>query len=300
MPALEQLIANNYNVAGALTRPDEPAGRKQALTPPPVKVFARQHNIPVLQPERLEQAQLISQIPRSDLFVVSAYGKVIPPEILALPKYGAINIHPSLLPRWRGPSPIQAAILAGDKEAGVSLIRIDEFLDHGPIIAQKKIPLPEHIIYPQLHDTLAKIGAALLIESLPRYLTGQIVPIAQNDAAASFSPLLKKDSGRIDWSRPGVEIERMVRAFTPWPGTWTLWPSARQIYRILVQDVEVLPDEPPHGSPGFVWQDDQNPVLVKTGKGSLAIRKLVIAGKKTTDAPSLIRGYPDVLGATFI
>src|SRR3989344_2342044 len=202
IPPLEALAREKYEIVAVVTRPDEPVGRKQVITPPPIKVWADKHHIPVFQPLKLEIGNGKLEIPDADLFVVAAFGKIIPLDILEFPRLGALNIHPSLLPRWRGPSPIQQTIMAGDTKTGVTIIKIDEFMDHGPILAQRGWPLKNSkITLQELTNELWVLGADLLIEILAGWIRGEMVPIPQDDAQATFSKLLKKDSGRGDWEK---------------------------------------------------------------------------------------------------
>ena len=301
LPSLGALINSGYAVAATVTNPDERVGRKQILTPPPVKIFAGKHGIPVLQPERLNFGTFKFNLPPADIYVVAAYGKIIPKEILDIPKFGALNIHPSLLPRWRGPSPIQATILAGDIETGVTIIQMDEGIDHGPIIAQCKSQIVKRkMTYPELHDELSQLGAELLIETLPKWIRAEITPVPQDDLQATYSKILTKDSGRIDWSQPAEEIERMVRAFTPWPGAWTTWPSTDRIYRLRIEAAEISLEEANSGMPGYVFSTSRHPLLVKTGQKSLAIRRLTLEGRRTVDDKSFLRGHPGLIGSSFI
>lgn len=312
LPSLGALIKNGYDVVAVVTNPDEPVGRTQTLTPPPVKIYAKKHMIPVFQPISPKDPNFGKELPTADLYVVSAYGKIIPKEILDIPKFGAINVHPSLLPRWRGPSPIQYTILEGDKEAGVTIMKVDERMDHGPILARQEWTNFQFsrlrqgydgraiFNFQKLHEELAKLGAELLIEVLPKYLQGEITPIPQDDSQATYSKILKRDDGRINWSRPAEYIERMVRAFNQWPGTWTLWPSETKIYRIKIEEAEAVEDSTPLATPGFLWASENFPLLVKTNKGSLAIRRLTLGGKKSTDVRSFLRGHPRIIGATFV
>lgn len=302
VPALEALVGAGFSVAAVVTNPDEPAGRKQILTPPPVKIAAEKHGIPVLQPEKLEPQFFQKDAPEADLFAVAAYGKIIPKSILEIPKRGAINIHPSLLPRWRGASPIQYTILSGDEKAGVTVMLIDELMDHGPILAQQELAnyKPQYTNYKTLHDESAKLGARLLAETLPKFLSGEIKPVPQEDAKATFSKILKKDDGRADWKKPAGEIARMVRALTPWPGVWTVWPRDGKIFRVRIEEAEALPLEPAQGSPGFVWQNRDEPLLVKTGRGSLAVKTLTLQGKKSLTSAEFLRGHPEIIGASFV
>lgn len=306
LPSLEALIKHGYKIAAVVTNPDEPAGRKNILTSPPVKVLAKKHKIPVFQPTSLKDPNFKKEVPEADLYVVAAYGKIIPKEIIDLPKYGSLNVHPSLLPRWRGPSPIQYTILQSDIETGVTIMKMDELMDHGPIVAQQRLGITNDklqmtkITYQELHDQLAKFGADLLLETLPKWLRGEITPIPQDDAQATYSKILKKDDGRIDWEKSAEEIERMVRAFNPWPGTWTLWPTGESIYRIRIEEADFIDSEPPRGSPGYVWKNEKRPLLVKTDHGSLVVLKLTPGGKKTLEVKSFLHGYPNIIGAALI
>ena len=302
LPALRGLTETDYRVVGVVTRPDAPTGRRAVLTPPAVKVTAEEYGVPVFQPEKIDARDFASgKIPSADLLVVAAYGKIIPKSILDLPRYGALNIHPSLLPRWRGPSPIQHAILHGDAQTGVTIIAMDEQMDHGPVVAKRGLPLPAtpRPTYPVLHDVLAKIAADLLIETLPRWIAGDIAPIPQDETRATYSKMLVRDDGKIDWSRPAEEIERMIRAFQPWPGSWTIWKSEMGNRRIRIEDADAVEDAPPAGgASGLVLQDRTRPLLVKSGRGSLVIKKLGLEGKSILDAEAFLRGHPSLIGST--
>lgn len=326
IPTLRALIQNNYSVALVVTKPDEPVGRKQIFTPPPVKIFAQKHHVPVFQPQVLKSEFLKDGLPKADLFVIAAYGKIIPKEILEVTQFGALNIHPSLLPRWRGPSPIQYTIFNGDIKTGVTIIKMDEMIDHGPILAQRELGISDFrfpiakATYRELHDELAKLGAKLLVETLPKYLKGEIEPIPQDDLKATYSKILKKEDGRINWSRQAEELVRMSRAFSVWPVAWTLWPAPSKIlsevrrshlkryhqpvqskiFRVKIYDAEFISDEPALGSPGYIWQKSGHPMLVKTGLGSLGIKKLTIEGKKQVFAEEFIKGYKEIIGSTFV
>lgn len=304
VPALEQLVSSGYNVVGAVTKPDEPAGRGEVMTSPPVKIAASKNGLPVFQPENLERAQ---ELPDADLYIVAAYGKIIPSSVLERARLGALNIHPSLLPHWRGPSPIQFTILQDDEETGVTIIKLDEFMDHGPIVAKRQLGISNFqtpiskLAYPELHDALAVLGADLMIEMLPKWIAEEITPLPQDDVKATFSRILKKDDGRIDWKKPADYIERMTRAFTPWPGAWTMWPDGNKIYRVRIEEAEIITNEESAlGSEGYVWQSRDYPLLVKTGRGSLIVKRLTLEGKKSTGAEEFIRGNKEIVGSRLI
>lgn len=294
LPSLQALVTNGYTPVGVVTKPDEPVGRKLVLTAPPVKILAQKYNIPVFQPESLKE--YTDELPEAELYVVAAYGKIIPQKLLERPRLGVLNIHPSMLPRWRGPSPVQFTILNGDKETGITIIQLDDLMDHGPIVAQRIVTSElESPVYSELHDRLANEGAQLLVEVLPDWIEGKIKPVPQDDGKATFCKMLTKEDGRIDWSKPSEYIERQIRAFNPWPGTWTMWPDSDKIYRVRIEYGMAVPDEPPRGNPGYIWQSRDYPLLVVTGKGSLAIHTLTFEGKKSIDAKSFLHGHPDML-----
>ena len=299
IPALDALIEAGLAPILVVTNPDEPKGRNQVITPPAIKVRAEHHKIPVFQPIHLLHE--MDKIPEADLFVVVAFGTIIPQKLIDRPTRGTLNIHPSLLPRWRGPSPIQSAILNGDKETGVTVMQIDELMDHGPIVAQNIFDLSDKKwTSPELHDALARVGAQMLIQAIPQWMDGTLKASTQDDLKATYCKLIKKDHGRIVWTRPAEEIERMIRAYTPWPSAWTLWPGRDKIFRIRIDEAEITEDESPVGSPGYTFGTDTAPLLIKTGKGSLNIKRITIEGKTTLDAASFLRGNPDLLGATFV
>ncbi len=299
IPSLDALIKANLAPLLVVTNPDEPKGRKQILTPPSIKAYADKHGIPVLQPIHLIHE--MDKIPEAALFVVVAFGTIIPQQLIARPRCGTLNIHPSFLPRWRGPSPIQSAILHGDTETGVTLMQIDELMDHGPIIAQEPFSLAEKKwTSPELSQELALLGSRMLVEAIPAWLAGEINATPQDDIKATYCKLIKKDHGRINWSRPADEIERMIRAYIPWPSAWTLWPGRDKIYRIRIDEADISEEELPVGSPGYTWQTHAYPFLVKTGSGSLVVRKITIEGKTTLNAKDFLHGNPQLMGATFV
>jgi len=221
---LEALSAAKFKLVGVVTQPDRPLGREQKLTPSPVKTFAKKQKIPVFTPaNKTELLTLNSKLSalKPDLLILAAYGMIIPPETLALPAKGALNVHPSLLPKYRGPSPIQAAILSGERETGVTIILMDEEVDHGPILTQRAVPIAPGETLPTLTGKLALHGGELLLETIPDYLSGKITPQPQDPAQATFTKLLKKEDGEVNWGKTNPEIERMIRALNPWPGVWT-------------------------------------------------------------------------------
>ncbi len=227
VPALRALTAY-YPILGAVTQPDRPSGRGMTLTPPPVKVAAAALGIPVIQPEKLRAPEATQQLRdwNPDLIVVTAFGQILRPDVLALPKYGCLNIHASLLPRHRGAAPIQAALLAGDSETGISIMQMDAGLDTGPILTQRTIPIAADDTGGSLFEKLSQLGGEVLMETIPAYIAGKLAPQPQPAVGASYFGMIKKEDGLLDFSRPAAELERKIRAFSPWPGTFLLWNGA--------------------------------------------------------------------------
>ncbi len=223
VPSLQKLIETGFSVEAVVTTPDEPTGRKGASTPPPVKVFAQEKGLKVLQPLTLKDDSFFEEFTKinPDICIVVAYGKIIHQRYLDIPKYGFVNIHPSLLPRYRGPSPIQSAILNGDPETGVTLMRIDEEMDHGPILKQIEYQISKEKKYEEIEKELAEIGAQILVDTLPDYLNEKITSREQDHNRATFCKKYERPDGRIDWSKPAEKIYNQIRALNPNPGVWT-------------------------------------------------------------------------------
>lgn len=279
-PALERLIKAGYKILAALTGPDKPVGRKQILTPPPIKKIALKHQIPVLQPEKL--LTLKSQISNlnPNLIIVVAFGKIIPKEILEIPKYGSLNVHPSLLPKYRGPSPIQFAILNGEKITGTTIMLMDEKMDHGPILAQEKIVVEPKETSQTLHQKLSRLGADLLLKTIPLYLSGKIKPKPQDEKKATYTKILSRQDGRIDWQKSAEEIERQIRAFFPWPGAWTIFNGKR---------LKILKAKTNQGQPSEKYS--RRLPLIRTGQGYLLLEIVQPEGKKPMSGEEFLRGY---------
>jgi methionyl-tRNA formyltransferase len=238
VPALETLIASGggesawdgiesrpYDVIGVVTQPDRPAGRGRTLVPPAVKLAAQALGLPIIQPERLRTPEAMEQLRAwsPDVIVVAAFGQILRQEVLDLPKFGCINVHASLLPRWRGAAPIQAAILAGDAQTGITIMKMDVGVDTGSLLSQRSIPILPEDTAGSLFGKLSRLGAELLLETLPLYLRGEIQPQPQDDSQATYAPMLKKEDGLLDFNRPAEELARRVQAFNPWPGAFMLW-----------------------------------------------------------------------------
>jgi methionyl-tRNA formyltransferase len=240
LPILSAL-AKKYQVVGVITQPDRASGRGRELKPPPVKALALELNIPVMQPEKLRAPEAMEQLRAwtPDLIVVAAFGQILKKDVLELPRFGCINVHASLLPRWRGAAPINAAILAGDEEIGVTIMKMDVGLDTGPMLAMKSMRLASDLTTDSALQALSQLGADLLIETLPDYISGKLIPHAQPEDGTTYAPMLKKEDGLLDFTRSAVELERRVRAMNPWPGAWFEWNgNLLKVVRASVLSVE--------------------------------------------------------------
>lgn len=290
VPVLEQLI-RHHDVIGVVTQPDRPAGRRQQLQPPPVKNVAQRHNIPVFQPEKVRRPDAADDLRAlaPELFVVAAFGQILPQAVLDIPTRGAINVHASLLPRWRGAAPIQAAIRAGDRETGVTIMLMDAGLDTGPMLSQRAIPIAPNETGQSLHDKLALLGADLLIETLPGYLDGAITARPQDDTRSTYAPMIKKEEGHIDWRQSAVAIERLVRAFNPWPGAYALWNGQALKFHSGAVGAGTAP-------PGtVVLQGEQ--VAVGTGDGLFYPLMLQLAGRGPLSIADFVRGRQEFVSS---
>ncbi len=291
VPILQRLI-DTYTVIGVVTQPDRPAGRKQQVQTSPIKQLALQHNIPVLQPEKLRRAEAITELKQwqPDLYVVAAFGQILPQSVLDIPAHGSINVHASLLPRWRGAAPIQAVIRAGDAETGVTIMKMDAGLDTGPMLKMRAIPIEADETGESLHDKLSVLGADLLMETLPGYLNGTILPQPQPEEGITIAPQVKKEEGNIDWKQDAVVIERLIRAFTPWPGTFTFFKG---------QQLKVINGNAVEGSaaPGKVVKV-QDGIAIGTGQGLLKLGTIQLAGRKAMPVEEFIKGQADFASAT--
>lgn len=298
VPIFESLVKSlDYEVVAIITQPDRPAGRSQRPTPPPVKTAAAKHRIPVLQPERLRKPEVAVEIKElnPDIIIVAAYGQIIPKAILEIPRFGAVNVHPSLLPKYRGASPIQAAIKNGDAVTGVTIMLLDEQLDHGPILADRAVAIAPTDTAGTLSERLAQTGAALLMETLPRYVKGKLTPREQDHAAATVVKQLTRDDGRIDWSCPAAEIERTIRAYDPWPGSWSAWNEIR----LKIIRAKISSEAPEWLKAGSIFQTgDGMGLAVRCGSGSIVLDALQPEGKKEMTAAEFLRGHADFLGST--
>ncbi|MCX7861028.1 MAG: methionyl-tRNA formyltransferase [Chloroflexus sp.] len=286
--ALEALVAAGHEIVGVVTQPDRPAGRARRLTPPPVKVAALAHGLPVLQPETLRDPQVVATLTalQPEVGVVAAYGEILRRAVLAIPPLGYLNIHPSLLPLYRGPTPVAGAILAGETVTGVTIMLLDPGMDSGPILAQAVVDLPPTARAGPLTDQLFQIGAELLVQTLPRYARGEIEPRPQDHSQATVTKMLKKEDGRIDWSLPALVIERMTRAYDPWPGAYTFWRG--QPLRIITAAVGATTAIATPGT--VIGRSAGGHPLVQTGNDALELVEVQPASRRPMSGAAWLAG----------
>ncbi|HEY5625782.1 MAG TPA: methionyl-tRNA formyltransferase [Dehalococcoidia bacterium] len=304
VPALQRVVAAGYEVSAVFTQPDRPAGRGRTSTAPAVKVAAEEMGLPVHQPASLTDGGVVEQLRAlaPEVIVGVAYGQLIPPAVLAIPPRGVLNVHPSLLPRWRGASPVAAAIVAGDEETGVTIMLMDEGLDSGPILAQAVSTIRPVDTTGSLTEALAEVGADLLADALPRWLAGELEPQPQDASSATTCRRLRKADGLIDWRQTATEVWRHVRAYNPWPGAhslldgeaigfWRAWP------------LEAESGEPPGtvvAAPGVLPAETEGAAFaVQTGHGLLAVLEAQRPGRQAMGSAALLRGMPALIGRCF-
>ena len=297
VPPLSRLVEEGYQVVGVYTQQDRPAGRGRGVASSPVKAYAQERGLPVFQPASLRSAKAQQELSslNPDVIVIAAYGRILPSEVLRLAKWGCVNIHPSLLPRHRGPSPVAFTLLEGDEVAGVSLMLLDEGMDSGPMIAQEEEEILPQDNVATLTDRLFRKGAALLVKTLPLYCQGQILPRLQDESRATYARKLTKEDGIIQWELPALSLWRQMRAYSPWPGSYTYWRG--RVLKVLeaepIQSVESY-------TPGTVVALTGTGVTslgVATGEGVLRLNRVQLEGKKALDAVDFLRGYGEFLGS---
>jgi methionyl-tRNA formyltransferase len=286
-------LEKQFEIIAVVTAPDKPTGRKQVLTPSPVKKWALGANFSPIQPDKIRKPEWVSKIKElaPELIILTAFGQIIPQEILDIPKYKALNIHPSLLPKYRGASPIQSAILNGETETGVCLMIMDQELDHGQVISNLQFTISNKPTYIELSKQLSDLGAELLIKTLPDYIDGKIKPQEQNHAQATFCKLIKKEDGKIDWSKSAEEIERQIRAFQEWPESYTDFNN--KILKIVEADFE---NRKTDYKIGKVFLDESKNLCAQTGNGILILKTLQLEGKKPVSAKEFINGHKEIVG----
>jgi methionyl-tRNA formyltransferase len=314
VPTLEALLKSEHDVIGVVTQPDKPAGREQRIEPPPIKKAVtrgaptaspartgRALPFPILQPLRIKDQQAIEDIGvlQPDIIVVMAYGQILPRDVLEIPKIACLNLHASLLPRWRGAAPIQAAIAGGDPETGITVMHMDEGLDTGDILLQRRIDIRSNDTAGSLHERLAQIAPEALLESLRLLATNAAPRIPQENALATYAPKLKREDGRIDWSEPAHTIERKIRAFNPWPGAFMELapllldsgaPGGRNLKIFSASVVDLS------GEPGELLRSEDE-LVIAAGKGALSLSEVQLEGKRRMSASEFLRGHAAMLRA---
>jgi methionyl-tRNA formyltransferase len=288
VPTLQALLKSEDEVVGVVTQPDKPIGRAQSVEAPPIKKALFATEIPVLQPARTKDRQSIEEIRslKPDVIVVMAYGQILPGDVLEIPKVACLNLHASLLPRWRGAAPIQAAIAAGDRETGITVMYVDQGLDTGDILLQRAIDIAPADTGGSLHDRLSKIAPEALFESLELLAKGNAPRIPQDNALATYASKLKREDGKIDWTGPADAIERKIRAFDPWPGAFmTISTNGAHNLKIFSATVVGL-----RGTPGEILKCE-NDLVVAAGNGALSLREVQLEGKRRMSAVEFLRGH---------
>ena len=287
--ALEALVEAGHQVAAVVTQPDKPKGRGGKSQITPVKACALEHGLPVFQPERIKAPEAVERLRgyQAQLFVVATFGQILSQEILEIPQYGCINIHASLLPKYRGAAPIQWAIIEGEKETGVTLMQMDKGLDTGDMLAEARVSIETDETGGSLFDKLSRIGARLLVDTLPEIEAGRIIPRPQNDAQSSYAGMMKKEMGLVDWNKPAAYLERLVRGLNPWPSAYTrLNGKTLKIWATAVEQENIC------NTPGKVVQVTRDSIKVQTGDGLLCITEVQLEGKKRMEVKAFLLGYP--------
>ena len=283
---LEGLIEAGCNLVGVYTQPDRPKGRGKKLAAPPVKELAAKHSIPVFQPQKLREATVVEQLKelRPDLIVVVAYGQILPKSVLEIPQYGCINVHASLLPKYRGAAPINKAIIDGESETGVTTMYMDVGLDTGDMLVKRSMSIGENETAGQLHDRMMLVGREAMDETLKRLCAGELVAEKQDDSLSNYAPMMKKEDGLIDWNQPAAVVHNLVRGLDPWPAAYThLNGEVLKVSRTSV-------DGALNGEPGSVLLADADGVRIACGEGALVVDQLQLPGKKKLSAADFLRG----------
>jgi methionyl-tRNA formyltransferase len=291
------LLPQGYEIATVVTRPDKPAGRGRGVAFSPVKQAALDYHIPIWQPGSFKKTANSEALAayHADLYIVAAFGQILPQAVLDQPRYGTLNIHASLLPKYRGPDPIAETILQGDEETGVTIMQLDAGVDTGPILLQRATPVAEQETTGSLTLKLATLGAQALLEALPLWIAGKITPEPQDESRATHTRMLRKEDGLINWRRAAVVIERAVRAYTPWPSAYTYWHG--KLLKII--SAQPLPVEVEAGTPGSVSvcnEAGHQYLSIVTGSGLLLVKTLQLEGKQAMSAEEFLRGYAHIVG----
>lgn len=295
LPALEALIKNDLAPFLVITQPDKPIGRKQNLSPSPIKELALANNLEIAQPRNKKELKEVFSQNKADICILVAYGMIIPDEIINQPEFGFLNLHPSLLPKYRGSSPIQTALLNGDKETGISIIKLTDQVDAGPVFAQKELAVEDNDNAEILHDKLANLGAELLVKILPKYLAGEAELAPQDESRVTYTEMIDREDGAINWSKTALEIKRQFQAFYPWPGIFSHLDGKR----LKIANLGVLEGDFGHiSTPGQVFLAENKQLIVKCGQGAISLISVQVEGKKEMTAEEFLRGQKDLIGKT--
>lgn len=300
--ALSALIREEYHLVGVVTQPDRKSGRRQELTPSPVKILAEEHSLPLLQPEKLD-AEAINTIRdwKPDIIVVAAYGRILPESLLELPGFGCINIHASLLPRWRGASPVANALMAGDQETGITLMELDRGMDTGAIIATERTPIGADEKADALLSRLADIGAKLLIDTLPLWIKRQVSATPQVEEGVTLCQLIEREDGHLFWTEEATVLYNRYRGLYPWPGVFTYWRRGEDdVVRIKFHELSVQKTAPAIDYPVGSVVEIGEKVGIVTGLGVLFPLKVQIEGKEATSMSEFLKGYPNFVGSVLM
>ncbi len=291
VPCLKALIESEDEVVAVVAQPDKPKGRGRKLTPPPTKVLAEEHNILILQPDKIKTQEFLEELNelRPDLICVTAYGKILPKDILELPTHDCINVHASLLPKYRGAAPINWAIVRGEKETGITTMLMDVGMDTGDMLLKQELQIEDQDDAGVLSEKLSNMGGKLLIETINHLKEGKLKPVKQDESQATYAPMLKKSDGEIDWGKPALELWNLIRGMNPWPGTFTSFEGkSLKIFKTQVIEGQ--------GKPGEILESGSGVLRVATGQGALDILELQIEGGKRLDIKSFLSGRKILAG----
>lgn len=287
--ALDALIKAGYEITAVVTQPDRPKGRSKELLPPPVKVCALEHGIPVMQPKKIRTPESVEELKQypADIYIVAAFGQILSREILEIPRFGCLNIHASLLPKYRGASPIQHVIIDGEEKTGITIMQMDAGIDTGDMLYKKEVEISPDDNYETLHDKLTVLGGEAIVEALSLLEAGKLTPEKQDDSTSCYASLIQKNMGEIDFSKSAVSVDRLIRGMTPWPSAYTFYQGKQlKIWKAIPDASEKVSDR----RPGEILRVDKESVTVATGEGTLKILELQLEGKKRMYAHDFLLG----------
>ncbi len=301
VPTLTALLDSEYSVVGVVTQPDRPRGRGKAVTPSPIKELALSRQIPIIQPEKMKHPDFLSALQawEADVFVVAAFGRILPKIVLDLPPRGCLNVHSSLLPKYRGAGPIQWALINGESETGITTMLMDEGMDTGPILLQEAVMIESEDTTMELTNRLAQVGGQLLVKTLRLWEAKEITPTAQDTAVATMAPMLKKEDGAIEWDQSASTIHHRIRGLSPWPGAYTFCQQDRLSIWKANPRVDEVAAAVGLETPGTIVEIEKHEILVKTGEGILGITELQMANRKRMAVAQFLAGYPLTSGMRF-